>query len=179
MNYNNDSPLLDRVYVKLPFLSKTDANDTLVSQLVYENMTFLETIFGVRFVVNDLGNPIEVWSRVGNSDNYNPIQLQIIQHLTCSQVLATVATNQFNTESDPSKGAFLKKAQAGSANAEYEQFDLNKSLYASVKPMELIKQFSKQATQLAYQLGYSIDFSDPFAVALFEQPVSLPFIIVQ
>jgi hypothetical protein len=164
---------------RLPFLEDSPSNETLIGQFKVEACWELENCFKVRFDPA-IVPPVADNTRVADEVNYTPLQLSIVADLVSVYILLlTIATNaQGLNGTAPPPVTYLKTAKAGSAEVDYDQFDVNKSLRLMIKPHELLAMYKSGAIRKAMQLNCLFDFTDATTLAFFDaQTLTTPFII--
>jgi hypothetical protein len=128
-------------------------------------------------------------TRVGNEEFYNVVMRTILADLVAVQILILVGlgvdfTSTVEGTLVQSKGltTFVKKAKAGSAEVEYEQFDLKKDTASSLMSSTSLLDFYKfQAIRKAHSLGCIIDINTDGALAVslyLDNTVLVPFISI-
>lgn len=175
-NHNNpDLSIYQMVRNRLPFLEDSPANESIVSSFTLEAMYQLELCFKVRFVEG-----VEDWSRVGDEANYSVMQRSIIADVVAVYVLSfTAALNANPAAGSQALGTFLSKAKAGSAEVEYDQFDIKKTSLMSLNAESLISTYKKSAINKGLQIGCLFDMCDDCSIMwLDRQLVVPPFIVI-
>lgn len=174
-NHNNpDLTIYEMVRNRLPFLEDTVPNQTILSTFTLEAMHQLETCFKVRFVDNT-----EDWLRVGDEANYSVIQKSIIADVVAVYVLGfTAAFNANPPAGSAALGTFLKKAKAGSAEVEYDQFDVKKTSVMYLKAEDLMSTYRKSAISKGLQIGCYFDLCDDCTIQWLDRGIVVPPFIV-
>lgn len=151
-----------------------DKNDTAtqeeMSVITFEVMTELEKCFKVRYrrvVSSELTTLEELpeneeWDNVGDEQFYKAIEKSIVADLAAMQYLFNVMVGKTNTASSTSGGGatFIKKAKAGSAEVEYDQFKTASSQAFILSNEKLLGKLKGDAERKALQLGCVIDICD-------------------
>lgn len=154
------------------------SNEQLVHDFFVEIAYELEPCFRVRF----LPDGTEDWDRVGVEANYNIAQKTIIADLIAVYLL--MMQSAVNMEGDGSgstapAGTFLKRAKAGSAEVEWEQFSLKNGMAKMVVDTgNLMDRYKSSAARRLRNLGCILDICDDCVgqAELLDSPK--PFLIV-
>jgi len=152
----NDLYIQEMVYNRLPFLARTDNNNTLISTYTYEVMLELEVCFQVDA---DLAEGEQ--SNVGNEAVYSMPQKVIIADVVAVEIIIMkIAGNMGGTatgdEDGTNQSKYLKKAKAGSVETEWDQFDVKKGGALTSSSDALLKMYQQSASRKSSLLGCTI-----------------------
>lgn len=163
---------------RLPFIADNVANTTLLSNYTWEVMHQIE----VCFKIAEQESPNNV---VGLEGNYSALQQSIIADLVAVYVLLMQAAGGYDFTSGGGGGSsapatYIKKAKAGSAEVEYDQFDTSKSTTSTaIGSKSLLEYFKKNAINKAAQNGCIIEICDDCSLTIQGMAVQpQPFIVV-
>lgn len=159
------------VYNRLPMLANTTNNTNQINQFIWENMNELERCFQV-----GKDDP----TKIGKGDSYSVDMQVILADLTAVYMLLLIsAQNSQGTSTSASQVKFLKKAKAGSAEAEWGEIDIKKSGVITLGA-GLIAKYEASAARRARNLGCVIDIcTDCVSMAGgFQTLTPLPFITI-
>lgn len=165
MNHNQNLPIKQMVFNRLPFLEDTPKNEEIISQFTLEVMYELEPCLRKR-----MGNDnIEDWSRVGDEDNYNVMERSVIADVVTMYILmmtffATMGGNA--GAGTPSLSTYLKKAKAGSTEVEYDQFDIKGAAMLALDSKSLLEQVKNDINRKARVIGCIFDVCNDCTIAL-------------
>lgn len=149
------------VYTKLSFLVNDTPTDNKIDLFAKEIMYMLQNCLKIA----DAG--------VEDESAYTFMQLSLISDLVCIKLLNTKAVQDMASSSSGDGGTYLKKAKAGSAEAEFDSIPKEGRMYSSVS--ELFKEIKAEALSKASQYGCMI----PMITDQILQPTfSPPFIVV-
>lgn len=165
IDHTADIAIYQMVRNRLPYIEDTPAMKTLISNFTYEVMAELEKCFKVGIV-----NP----ALVGHEENYSEAQKSIIADiLAVYLILISAVANQQGTAAITGPGpavppstTYIKKAQAGSVDVEYDQFDVKKMQGFGMDANALTTLYKKSAMRKARNLGCIIDICDDCSIAI-------------
>ena len=134
--------------------------DASMDSIIQDVYVELETCFRKRFYFDENNIEIEDWERVGDESKYNPIEKSIVADFSAWRFLIRKLideTAKIGVSLETSSGQrFVKKAKAGTTEAEFEQRDLRNNPMI-VKISELAKQLKSDVMRKARNLGCIID----------------------
>lgn len=174
-NHRNDElSIYTMVLNRLPILNDDDTNKLLVTQFTTE-------------IMHELNVCIEKEEAdIGIEANYSVIQQSIIADLVCCYLLiSTFAQNMNGGVTDTTTGetsggnTFLKKAKAGSVEAEFDYLSVKDSAALLTTGPALLDSFKRSAIKKAASIGCIIDVCDDCSITVqgLSTP-STPFIVV-
>lgn len=164
-NHNTSLSIYQMVLNRLTVLEDSPENTTLLSNFTLEYMYSLEPCFQV---ATAKGTIAEDLTRIGDEDYYSIPQKSVIADLLAVMILTrNAATNSVVTGGGAATGTtFLKKAKAGEAEVEYEQFKIKDGLSWYLNPESLINRYKKAAINTAALMGCVVDICDDCSVSL-------------
>lgn len=127
------------VYAKLTFLVAGTTVDATIELFAKEVMYLLQNCLKIA----DADVELEA--------SYNFLQLSLISDIVCIKMLGTEVIQNMYKASNGTGGKYLKKAKAGSAEAEFDQVSKDSSLSQSVE--SLLDSFRLEAFSKASQYG--------------------------
>ena len=171
-NHNNaDLTIYQMVRNRLPFVADTVGNQATLSAFTLEVMWELEPCFEVR---NYSGT--EDLAKVGDENYYTQPQRNVIADIVAVYVLQLTAAQ--NVQGGAISNTYLKKAKAGSAEAEYGQLEIDKAMALTLKAPALIDNYKKAAIRKAAIMGCLFDITDEATLNwLNEQAQPFPFMV--
>ena len=182
---HNDAELAvaQMVFDRLPMVEDTPDNQALFSRFTFEAAYRMEPCLQKGYDENDNADP----TRIGDEQYYNMLEKSLLADLVAIAVLtqrsgANAASNTTGDSSGASTGTFLKKAKAGSAEVEYEQFDVSKDKSSEQIQMGtdgLLDRLHADAAHKAKLLGCSLEICSDCYQKSPDDPVAAPFIIIK
>ena len=127
------------VYSKLTFLTNDAPTDNKIDLFAKEIMYMLQNCLKIAL------------ADVEDESAYTFLQLSLISDLVCIKMLNTQAVQDLASSSSGSGGTFLKKAKAGSAEAEFDAIPKEGRMYSNI--MDLFKEIKAEALSKAAQYG--------------------------
>jgi hypothetical protein len=162
-----DLTILSVIQSKLP-TSIFDA-DPAMDGIVQDVFVEMETCFRKRFYYDADNICQEDWARVGDVQYYNPIERSIIGDFASWRYLLRKLIDEASkvglSLETASGQRFIKKAKAGSAEAEFEQRDLRNNPMI-VKIGELLRMLKEDVRRKARNIGCVIDINDDNAYTI-------------
>jgi hypothetical protein len=155
------------VYNRLPFLdAESDANHTLISVFILE-------------VMHELNGCLDK-EEVGNEEDYTEAEKSLIADVVSLYVIFLTSAQNSGTanSSSSSLSKFLSAAKAGSAEVEYEQFDIKKAHTVSMGSESLINFLKGSINRKSSKLGCPFDVCDDCTLAFGANGTLPPFIVV-
>lgn len=162
-----DLAIYQMVLNRLPFLSDTEKNTSLVSNFTLEVMHELEPCFRVDKNVSET-DP----THVGDEQYYSIPQKAVIAdvvscYILILQMLANMAgVADVDSGLTATNNKFLSRTKAGSVEVEWEQFDVQKGSGMLMSPDALLGMYRKSAMRKARALGCIIDVCDDCSTAV-------------
>lgn len=189
-NYTVDLSIYQLVLNRLLFLVDDPQNQTYIGAWIYEVMIELEVCYKIAKQVE----PAD-FTRVGQETYYSPLQRQIIADVVALYVLYAIAIGRAGAglthAADATTQAggsttngvlFVKKAKAGTAEAEFEQIKINETAYFALNATALEKIIKETINRKAILIGCPFDICNDCTIN-FLNPVlngtAAPFIVVK
>ena len=155
IDHNNpELSIYKMVRNRLPFILDNANNQAVISGFTLELMHQLNTLFNL---------PAE---EVGKEQYYSVIMQSILADIIAVYILtaqSSVAMDDLGAgeATGGQTGTFLKRAKAGSAEVEYEQEDVNKTVVkagggGAAGTLQLIAQYKASAISKAYNEGWRL-----------------------
>lgn len=165
-NHKKDLSIYQMVLNRLPFLSDTDKNKQRISEFTLEVMYEIEPCLKI-----DRNLPKGGESRIGDEAYYSTGQRSLIADIVCVyilmlQMLANTGGVAEGSDIKAANNKFLSKAKAGSAEAEWEQFDLSKGSTLAISGNDLLNAYKASAIRKANLMGCLIDFCNNCSIAV-------------
>lgn len=158
-DHRTELAITDMVYARLPFLSRTDANATKISNLILEVMSELDVCFYID-ETNDSEPPV---SWVGDESKYVLNQRVVIADVVAVYLLIFKVVQETGglatVDGDgTNEGKFLSKTKAGSVEVEWEQIDTKKGGGLTGSSEGLIKMYQESASRRGRAIGCTISW---------------------
>lgn len=178
-DHNQDVSILDMVYMRLRgIITKNAETDSDISVYTLELMNELEVC-----LKKDKDLPEGQPTKVGHEENYTIAEQSLIADMVSISMLQNLAlqASQSASEGGSTTGLFLKKAKAGSADVEYEQFDNRKGGGFSMSIGTVIGNLKKSAIRKGTKLGCALIYTEEggWEISCSDclKPIPTPFIV--
>lgn len=167
---------------RLPYIANNSGNQSILSGFTWEIMNNLEPCFQIAMATA----PNNV---IGEEGNYSTVQQSIIADLVAVYGLLMQIAGGYNftlgiNVTPVITSTYIKKASAGSADVEYDQFDATKGTTKYLLGDENLMNFYKKgAIAKAAAIGCIIDVTDDATLKILEiqqqARAFIPFVVVK
>jgi len=159
--------IIQRVQDRLPFVLTDGTEDDLINRLRDEVFHSLK----VPFEKKELTDP-----EIEDEGNYDSDQLSLTADVTsCYMIFRKTVGNVGGVEgAAPTGSKFLKKAKAGSAEAEFAQAKASDGGFMGMDTSKLLTWLKKEAYRKARAMGFILDICEDcsLAVDIYTDPVN-------